>query len=399
MNPTHDLFGEVPEPEPVTPPQHAHVTRLKVQKSAGAKLSPAQQRFNKLLARVDNLGRQLQEFERLEGRFRQPHLQAMAELQRQTVQVQKDMALFLHGRLQQTGLTATQQKSARALLKPLLQLLVEVDGGDMQLRALFDLYHPPEEQAEQAAEQEEAKEQLRQAMEELLGRPVGPIDQFENPEDMLRSIAREMQREQEAAEAKRAARRAKRKPTAQQQKAEQTQQDAKSAMRTIFRQLASALHPDREPDPAERERKTALMSQANAAYERGDLTMLLRLQLQAEQIDEGHIARMADEKLAALSLLLKDQVAALEADLAQMQARVSHELGVRLSADTPEAVWAHTLSSLKSQAENIVAVMQSDLQRVQDDAELKRWLKEQTALAKEHARQEARWQKMGLGDF
>ncbi|MFX4717623.1 molecular chaperone DnaJ, partial [Acinetobacter baumannii] len=84
---------------------------------------------------------------------------------------------------------------------------------------------------------------------------------------------------------------------------------------SIYRQLASALHPDREPDPVERERKSALMSQANAAYERGDLTALLQLQLQAAQVDEAHIAQMADDKLAALSLLLKDQVKTLEGEL------------------------------------------------------------------------------------
>ena len=42
--------------------------------------------------------------------------------------------------------------------------------------------------------------------------------------------------------------------------------DAKSAIRTVFRQLASALHPDREPDEQERLRKTGLMSEVNAAY-------------------------------------------------------------------------------------------------------------------------------------
>lgn len=37
-------------------------------------------------------------------------------------------------------------------------------------------------------------------------------------------------------------------------------------LRNVFRQLASAVHPDRESDPDERDRKTALMSEANAAY-------------------------------------------------------------------------------------------------------------------------------------
>jgi hypothetical protein len=42
-------------------------------------------------------------------------------------------------------------------------------------------------------------------------------------------------------------------------------EDATGALRTIYHQLVSALHPDRETDPQEQLRKTALMKEANAA--------------------------------------------------------------------------------------------------------------------------------------
>lgn len=35
------------------------------------------------------------------------------------------------------------------------------------------------------------------------------------------------------------------------------------SIREVYRKLASALHPDREPDPVERQRKTELMQRAN----------------------------------------------------------------------------------------------------------------------------------------
>lgn len=176
---------------------------------------------------------------------------------------------------------------------------------------------------------------------------------------------------------------------ARQRKVDQQMQDAKAAMRSIYRQLASALHPDREPDAAERERKTVLMGQANAAYERGDLTTLLRLQLQANRMDEDSISRLADEKLAELTLLLKEQVASLEQELAIAEQRLGDELGVAVSARMNEPLLQLRLKLLQNDLADTLLVMQHDLERVRDEAELKRWLREQAALARKQERDDA----------
>ena len=47
------------------------------------------------------------------------------------------------------------------------------------------------------------------------------------------------------------------------------------------------------------------------------------------------------------------------------------------------------LRGVQERLERLVAMMQRDLERVQDDAELKRWLREQAALDREHARRMA----------
>lgn len=52
-----------------------------------------------------------------------------------------------------------------------------------------------------------------------------------------------------------------------------------------------------EPDPAERERKTALMQRANEAYANKNLLQLLELQLELEHIDAAHLANLAPERL------------------------------------------------------------------------------------------------------
>ncbi len=66
-------------------------------------------------------------------------------------------------------------------------------------------------------------------------------------------------------------------------------------MRTIYRQLArGALHTDRVTDPAEHQRKSALMGQAYAAYERGDGYLGRACNWKPSRFDAGSIARMAD---------------------------------------------------------------------------------------------------------
>jgi hypothetical protein len=392
--PSSDLFGEVPSAN--THPAGDGVARLKVQKTAQGKLSAAQQRFNKQLARVNNLGRQMQDIEQLAASVREPHLAQISAFERAIAQTQAQMLLFLHERLQRKGLSAAQQKSVCALVQSLLQV-ARPEMDEAQWTALHAQYFPPEVQKQQAQERQEAKQQVLDAVADFLGRPLDldGIDGMDSPHELLEAVMRQVQADRDTAQERQAARKAGRPPTAKQRKAEQNALDAKAALRAIYRQLASALHPDRETDPMERERKSALMSQANAANARGDLVTLLRLQLQAEQVDEAHIASMADEKLAALSLLLKEQVAVLEREVAEAEMRLSNELGVMVSATMKEAVLTAHLQRLQREMARTAEGMQQDLERVRDDAELKRWLREQAALARQQEREEAMLMRFG----
>jgi hypothetical protein len=162
--------------------------------------------------------------------------------------------------------------------------------------------------------------------------------------------------------------------------------DARASLRTIYRQLASALHPDREPDEAARVRKTALMSEVNAAYEKNDLTTLLRLQMQVTQADVASTSHMADAQLQAMSILLKEQVTALEDDLDQLQMQLSRELCIAVRADADEAVMTLALQRLQADQRHEVDSLTADWRRIQQPAEFKRWLKEQGVWLKQQAR-------------
>ena len=381
----------IPSPEA---PQDAAVSlsALMVQPGDQAPLTPAQQRFNALLARIEQLSGQIERLETWSDRHRYAHIQALRESVQLAQAHRKSLLLFVHERLQTADFTDKQQRMARGLVRGLIDHLAA--SADPQVQALADLYVSEEDTLEAAQEQAEAAQRLRERIEEALGQPIEKAGQYQTPEEMMQAGMRQWQRQQEADEQRKAAKRAVKKAHKQAQKksaaaekgevppAVLREADAKSAIRTVFRQLASALHPDREPDEQERLRKTALMSEVNAAYEKNELSTLLRLQMQVTQVNPQNATRMADAQLIAMASLLKEQVAALEDDLDALQSRLSRELCVPVRADVDEAEMTQALQRIQADQRHNADSLAADLRRIQNDAELKRWLKEQWQLAK-----------------
>jgi hypothetical protein len=417
-------------PMPETPPEAAFsLSALVVQPAARTPLTPAQRRFNELLARIEVLTAQIQSLEAWSDRHRYAHIQNLRESQQLTQQHRKSLLFLLHEKYQTADLSAQQQRMAHRKLRSLLGQLA--DTADPQVRVLADLYVSEEEVQEEAQAQAEAAQRLRERIEQALGQPIEKPSQYQTPDEMLAAGMRQWQRQQQADDDRKAAKRAARKAQKKSVAADQgevpvaalREADAKSAIRTLFRQLASALHPDREPDEVERLRKTALMSEVNAAYEKNDLVTLMRLQIQLVQTSPadaesnsdqhgsdqaakhagthgrasggpsggapvgGHGARLSDDKLMALALLLKEQVSALEDDLDQLQYRLSRELCVPVRASDDEAQLTQALQRMQADQRQGAEHLAADLRRVQNDAELKRWLKEQWQLAKEEVQQ------------
>ena len=104
-------------------------------------------------------------------------------------------------------------------------------------------------------------------------------------------------------------------------------QDARRSLREVFRRVASVLHPDRELDPERRDAKTALMQQANRAYEEQDLLALLELQGDAG----GSAAAAFPSDLAqhkARERLLEARLHRLRDEVDRIEAEVRADLGL-----------------------------------------------------------------------
>lgn len=370
---SEDAAGATAPPSPSAKTTGQGVALSALQFTDGT-LSPEQKRFNKLLAQTETLARKIETVQALADAHRASHWGTLRPLEEQRGALMRDMALWLDQRLQKKGLTAKQKRMATEILCGLAASLAT--AGDEAMQQLHDAHND----VTMAEQEKAAAAGMQELMEEMLGQPLAGDQEFDSLEALFQASMAQMQRKTQAHQAEKAAQKAKRKKSAREQQAMQQTQEADGALRTIYRQLVSALHPDRENDPHERDRKTGLMKQVNAAYERRDLLALLQLQLQAALADGDMVAHLAREKLVSLTVLLKERVRVLTQELYDIEMRTRAEFEMERFDPLSAGSLKRHMRELQRGLQYDIAMMKRDLQQVQDDAEFKRWLKAQHEL-------------------
>ncbi|MCE9576797.1 MAG: J domain-containing protein [Deltaproteobacteria bacterium] len=279
----------------------------------------------------------------------------------------------------------TLSRLERDLLRELLATaafdLLQVGGFD-DLKPIFNRLSGRDYDREAAAENAAHMRTIRDLFEEELGVEVG--DHVRSVEDLHQFAAEkfaELKREEEEAARAAEERRAQRKKTPRQAAAEAVRvaerAQADKALQTIYRALAIALHPDREQDPVERDRKTELMREVNVAYEAKDLLKLLELQLRFEQVDQAALDTIAEDRLDHFNKLLTEQAAQLKEELTAREAVWRERLEVpRASKLTPDRVAAALRADVSGMTFTILEC-RADLVAFEDPQTLKRWLRGQ----------------------
>jgi len=376
---TPDLFDKAAPAAPQTP---GTALRLDGGKG-GAGLSATQQRFNRLLAKIDKLEGQVTQMQTLADAFRplyQGTLEPLREEHRASV---RRMVLCLDERLQRKGLSAAQQRDGTEILCSLCEMLAGY--GDEAMAALHD-----QRSARTLRQKEEDQAaMMRSMMEGVLGQPLD-MDAQDASLDPLEAVMRAsherlhdaMQAEEAQREAAKAGRK-KKPPTPAHLRASQEQEDADTVLRQVYRQLAGALHPDRERDPAEAQRKTVLMSEANAAYAKQDLVALLHLQVRIAQADVQDLLQQPEERIAAMSRLLRQQAAELENELFSRQQHLKDEFDLEIYQQPTAAALRRELDRQAKELKEELVFMANDIAQVQDDAGFKRWLKAQVKISRQ----------------
>ena len=374
MPDTLDLFPNEPKPQPGS--------MLEWVAKPNIKLSAAQRAFKELIAEIETLEKRLIEITTLLDAHRPAYQKKMRPLLAEFHRLSRDMVRYLDARLARKGLTTRQKKSVQEIICGIAETMFETEYG-AEMETLLDR-HSDMTLDEMAAMDRAAREALDADCEDVfglgpdLGAGDGPI-----PDAALQEALRKLQ-EREEAKAERAAARAAaksgRKKSERVLKAEQQAIDANKMLKDIYRKLTSVLHPDRELDVEERKRKTALMSEANKAYESGNLLRLLQLQLQAQRVDALTVSTLADEKLRLINHTLSLQRRDLFIECRELEEMVRAEVGLSYSAKVSAQTMEKAVKAEAARLRADLKHMQSDFTWIKTgDEALKVWLKDQRA--------------------
>jgi hypothetical protein len=340
-------------------------------------LSRGQKAFNTLIKQIEKRRTRLRAWERVTPTFQKQYVDDLLPLERQSADLQVKMVYRLDGAFDQKGLTKTERRTISELIAQLAGDLIE-ECDDGQLKVIYNKHSQTDYDSEAAAELED----MKLALEAMLGVELGDDIDMSSPDEVLqRAHARmeEQQAQEAAANQAREERRAKRKKSAK-QLAAQAKQEAEQAelsqsIREVYRKLASALHPDREADPQERERKTALMQRANQAYGKNDLLKLLELQLELEHIDQRAINDISEDRLKHYNKILREQLGELDQEILHVEAGFRHAYGIPPFIHVSPETVLHNLANDIAGLRQCIRGLEVDLLVFEDLKQLKGWLK------------------------
>lgn len=309
------LFDDLPLPEELT-----HIVKIA---GSSKQLGPAQRAFNRLTDQVRDKREAVARWQAQLEHLRQRALTEMMPIGEEMLSAQTDLVKRLDALLSKpSGGRRLSQKRREALSEYLLYLLEPLlaQRKDPELTAIRERHSllTREEEAELT------REMARAIIGEMFGDEALEDQEGDNLEDMLANAQARLTKQQAAEQASGKARR----PSRKAQQLAEAQQEADRAVRETYRKLASHLHPDREMDEEERQRKTALMQRANEAYARNDLLTLLTLQLECEQLDANRLAELPEVRIQRLNHALREQIRLLDAETQEIIEHIAAGLDV-----------------------------------------------------------------------
>lgn len=343
-----------------------------------ATLSPAQKKFNGLIKKIDVQKKRLAEWRESLARCQQDALTKLEPLKKALSEQQAEMVLLLDRLFTSHKFTRNERKKLSYLICETCDELISLHQRD-DLKPLYNKYSADDFDARAQEAEDMATDFLKTMMEEAFGVELED-DEFDldprDPRGAAERLAEKIKQRQEQAEA--AAARPRRKKTAEQLAKEAREREeaahVSKSIQAVYRQLVAALHPDREPDPAERERKTELMQKVTVAYGNRDLLQLLELQLAVEQIDQGKLNNIAEDRLKHYNKVLQNQLDELREEVTLLEMQIGSQLQVApFEILTPRRV-ARMLEEDTRIARDEIARLKRDLQRFRDVRQLKQWL-------------------------
>ncbi|HEX7644084.1 MAG TPA: molecular chaperone DnaJ [Burkholderiaceae bacterium] len=349
---------------------HKPVPTAHIAQSGTTPLSKDQKTFNSLINKIEAGRARLSEWEAALPDFRRQYASDLLPLATQCLELQSQLVRALDAAHGGKGVTKGEKRKLAELITDLAEMVL-MQQDDEEIKDIFNKYSESDYDDEEAANLEGMKAMFKS----VLGVDLGDDVDMSSPHEVLQRVESQFLEQQEAHAAKEATRKKSPKEEARLARQEAEEKQLSQSVREVFRKLASALHPDRELDPEEKTRKTALMQRANEAYKNGNLLQLLELQLELEHIDQAHLVAIRPERLKHYIKILKGQLNDLNLEIERLEDEIKFDFDLSpFDSLHPKALLPMLRKDVRDCLEQI-AELREQLATAADPKQLKLWLK------------------------
>jgi hypothetical protein len=345
-------------------------------KAQGKTLSTAQKQFNSLSKKIDQQKKLLREWketipsilQKVEQEY-DPLVETLNQHQLQWIQLLDkfhDLPLF----------KKTDKAKIKHLIIDVCEELVEELETD-EVKSLFNKYGDEDFDTIKQDTDAAVGELMKGIAKNMFNVDLDDDVDVSSPEKFQAYLQDKLRKQEEAQPQGQADHQPKKtkKQLAKEARQQEEEALASKSVQEVYRKLVAVLHPDREPDEAERERKTELMQRVNTAYGKKDLLQLLELQLEIEQIDLAHLSQMADSRLKYFNKILKDQLMELDQELFQIEETFKLQFQMPFYERLSPKQLVLRLAQDTQQVQEQIAGFKKDLAYFENPVTFKAWLK------------------------
>lgn len=355
----------------------SQLVRIPTPDKGNLPLSKAQKEFNRLTKKIGELENDLAAFRTTATKLQQRIQVDYEPLLREYNQLRASLVRVFDRAYERSETTKSERKKLKDLLLNLAYDLISHYGMD-ELRPIFDKYDPDGYDVTDAEADTDVSEVMKEMIGSIYGIKFDANVDVSTKEKLMAYVDEQMQARQ-ASQQQAETRKAQRPKSAKQQEREAKklveERNITKAVRTLYMDLVKTFHPDREPDEAEKARKTEIMQRVTEAYEKSDLLALLRLQLEFNRIDQQHFETLAYDQLRYYNKILKQQADELSDELYTLQSQLSAALGTSVmtaaSAIGLELSFNSEIRALKKS----VKALKKEVSDLSDPIIMKAWLK------------------------
>ena len=337
-------------------------------------LSPVQKRFNSLIKRIEKEKQKLSQWQEAHDFCREKVFNELEPMTDEYAEHQARMVFLIDRHMKTHRFTKLQRKKIKIMIGHLCEESLSVCEIP-ELKKIYKHYTQVDYDQEMTEYKQSMTEQLKELIEDHLDIELSDDVDLSNL-DAVNKFFEEMELKQEA-EAN--ARKAQRKKTAKQQakEAKQKEEEAKASksIQAIYRELVTSLHPDREQDQQEKERKTQLMKKVTVAYKKKDLLQLLELQLQVEQIDQIKINQIAEERLNYYNKVLQNQLNQIKLEFENLREELILKSGI-LTYEDLHYYGRPSIKDIKNSLSKDLIKLKIAIEQIAQDFELFQDIKE-----------------------